>query len=48
MADKKTSKPIAKIGAKALRTPEKVTKKETQSLGGSVVAQAPPKKKKSK
>jgi hypothetical protein len=46
MTDKKTSKPIAKIGAKAMKTPEKVTNKETKSLGASVVSQSPPKKKK--
>lgn len=46
MTDKKTSKPIAKIGAKAMKEPAKITNKETKSLGGSVVSQAPPKKKK--
>lgn len=44
--NEQTSKPIAKIASKALKTPEKVTKKEIQKLGGSALTQAPDKKKK--
>lgn len=44
--NEKSSKPMAKIASKALKTPEKVTKKEVQKLGGSVLTQAPDKKKK--
>jgi len=44
--NEKTSKPIAKIASKALKTPEKVTKKEIQKLGGSALTQTADKKKK--
>jgi len=44
--NEKTSKPIAKIASKTLKTPEKVTKKEIQKLGGSALTQTADKKKK--
>jgi hypothetical protein len=42
--DEKTSAKVAKIASKALRTPDKVSKKEIQSLGGAALTQAPDKK----
>lgn len=48
MADEKTSKRVAKIASKALKTPEKTTKKEIQSLAGTALNQAPDKKKPTK
>lgn len=47
MADnEKTSKKIAKIAARALKNPEKATKKEIRALAGSALTQAPDKPKK--
>lgn len=47
-ANEKTSKPIAKLASKALKTPEKLTKPEIQSLGGAALTQVPDKKPKKK
>jgi hypothetical protein len=45
MADnEKTSAKIAKIAAKAIKTPEKLTKAEIKSLAASALTQAPDKK----
>ena len=41
-----TSKPIAKIAAKALHDPKSVTPKQVQKLAGSALTQRPDHKKK--
>ncbi len=45
--DEKTSKRIATIAAKGLKTPEKLTKAEIKALAASALTQAPDKKKSS-
>jgi len=42
--DEKTSPRVATIASKALRTPEKVTKKEIRTLGGAALTEAPNRK----
>ena len=46
--NEKTSKKIATIAAKGLKSPEKLTKAEIKALAASVLTQAPDKKKPAK
>ena len=45
MGNEHTSKKVATIASKAMRTPEKVTTKEIKSLGATALNQAQDKKK---
>lgn len=44
--NEKTSKRVAKIASKGLKSPKKLTAKEIKSLAGSTLTQAPDRKKK--